>query len=55
MKEIKGEKAPSPKVIIDILSREYNWTLSEIKSLTKQEVQDYLDIISLRHKITNVK
>lgn len=54
-RELQGKKPPSPEVIIDILSKEYGWTLTEIKNLTTQEVQDYLDIISLRKKLENGK
>lgn len=49
--ELKGKVPPSPPVIIDTLSREYHWTLSEIKGLSEVEVKTYMDIINRRRII----
>lgn len=53
--ELRGKKPPSPPIIIDILSREYGWTISEIKGLTYSELFIYMEIIKYRNKANGGK
>jgi hypothetical protein len=36
---------------MEVLSREYGWTPQQIKELPSQEIESYLEIIRIRHKL----
>jgi hypothetical protein len=55
--ELEGNKNPSDITIMEMLSREYGWTPSQIKEQRFCEIEKYVDIISVRNLIekTNLK
>jgi len=36
---------------MEVLSREYGWTPSEIRDMTRQEISDYMAIIATRNQL----
>jgi len=58
MSEVRGKRRPSEIVIFEMLSGAYGWTPIQIRELPVQDVQDYVDIISIRNqlnKLDNIK
>lgn len=50
-RELQGRTQPSEAVIMEKLSREYGWTPNEIRAMNVSDVQNYLDIISIRNQL----
>jgi len=54
-RELQGKSSPSEAVIIEKLSREYGWTPGEIRDMRVSDVQNYLDICSMRKQLEKIK
>jgi len=42
-------------VIFEKLSREYGWTPIQIRELSVEDVQNYLDIMSVRNQLEKIR
>ena len=54
-RELKGRTQPSEAVIMEKLSREYGWTPSQIREMNVTDIQNYLDINSIRNQLERAK
>lgn len=52
---LEGKRAPNDLIVMEMLSREYHWTPSEIRDQLVNDIMDYLDIIRVRALIEKVK
>lgn len=50
--ELQGKKTPCNSVVMENLSEKYGWTPEEIRKMRTQDIQDYLDITSVKNQIT---
>jgi hypothetical protein len=49
--ELRGKKTYSNFVLMEFLANRYNWTFTEIKKLTTDEISALLLIIKIRNKL----
>lgn len=54
-RELQGRTTPSDAVIMEKLSREYGWTPDQIRDMKVEDIQNYLDINSIRNQLERVK
>jgi hypothetical protein len=50
-RELRGNKNPSNKVIMEILSERYGWLPSQIRNERLDDIIDYVDIIKVKNII----
>jgi hypothetical protein len=51
MKAMDGKTSPPTELIMEMLSREYGWTPSQIRNERLTDIRTYLDIISARNQL----
>ena len=54
MSEVRGKRRPSEIVIFETLSGAYGWTPTQIRELPVQDIQDYVDILSIRNQLNKL-
>jgi len=54
-RELQGKSSPSEAVMMEKLSREYGWTPGEIREMNVSDIQNYLDICSMRNQLEKIK
>jgi len=54
-RQLQGRTSPSEAVIMEKLSREYGWTPDQIREMRVEDIQNYLDINSIRNQLEKAK
>jgi hypothetical protein len=55
MKAMDGQAQPPAELVMEMLSREYGWTPSQIRNERLTDIRTYLDIISARNQLIKKK
>jgi len=53
--ELKGKKSLSNETVFFLLSDRFGWTPSQIRNMSIIDIQNYLEMISIKNKIENKK
>lgn len=53
--QLQGKIPPCDAVVMESLSDKYGWTPNQIRDMRVDDIQNYLDIISIKNKLTKKK
>ena len=52
---IEGKRSPSDEVVMEMLSERYGWTPSQIREQSKDDLNYYIRIISIKNRLEKAK